>query len=73
MNCWPGPKASPWTLHTRLKTAHDDWKASRDDATLVEEVLTLSEQFGKQRSDDAPLKRLRREDLELICFEYVTG
>jgi superfamily II DNA or RNA helicase len=60
-------------LHAKLKTAHEGWKASRDDATLVEEVLTLSEQFGKQRTDDAPLKRLRREDLELICFEYVTG
>jgi hypothetical protein len=60
-------------LHARLRTAHEGWKASRNDATLVEEVLTLSEQFGKQRAADAPLKRLSREDLELICFEYVTG
>jgi hypothetical protein len=60
-------------LHARLKTAHEGWKASSDDATLVEEVLTLAGPFGKQRADEAPLKRLCREDLELICFEYVSG
>jgi hypothetical protein len=60
-------------LHVRLKTAHEDWKSARGDARLVEEVVTLSEQFGKQKSEDAPLKRLRREDLELICFEYVSA
>lgn len=60
-------------LHAKLKTAHDSWKESRDDVALVDEVVMLSEQFGKQRADDAPLKRLRREDLELICFEYVSG
>jgi superfamily II DNA or RNA helicase len=60
-------------LHANLKSAHESWKESRDDATLVEKVLALAKQFGKQRADDAPLKRLRREDLELICFEYVTG
>src|SRR6266436_4587976 len=36
-------------LHAKLKTANDNWKASKDDATLVEEVAGLSEQFGKQR------------------------
>lgn len=60
-------------LHAKLKTAHDTWKESRDDGALVDEVVTLSEQFGKQRADDTPLKRLSREDLELICFEYVSG
>jgi hypothetical protein len=59
-------------LHAKLKTGHEASKGSGDGARLVEEVLALSEQFGKQRPDDAPLKRLSREDLELICFEYVT-
>jgi hypothetical protein len=60
-------------LHAKLKTAYETWRESRDDGALVDEVVTLSEQFGKQRPDDAPLKRLSREDLELICFEYVSG
>jgi hypothetical protein len=60
-------------LHAKLKMANESWKESKDDSALVEEVVTLSEQFGKQRAEVAPLKRLSREDLELICFEYVTG
>src|SRR5262249_9275129 len=60
-------------LHAKLKTAHESWKSSGDDALLVEEVVTLSEQFGKQRSEEDTFKRLSREDLELICFEYVSG
>ncbi len=60
-------------LHVRLKTAQETWKSSRDDAALVEDVLALSRQFGKQEEPDGPAKRLCREDLELICFEYVSG
>ena len=44
-------------LHAKLKTSHEGWKESRDDGALVEQVVTLSDQFGKQRADDAPLKR----------------
>lgn len=60
-------------LHAKLKAANENWKASKDDATLVEEVAGLSEQFGKQRPADGGVRRLCREDLELICFEYVSG
>ena len=60
-------------LHAKLKAAHESWKALRDDAVLVEDVVGLSEQFGKQAGDAPTLRRLRREDLELICFEYVSA
>ena len=60
-------------LHTKLKAAHESWKASKDDAALVEGVVLLSEQFGKQRAEDSPTRRLSREDLELVCFEYVSS
>jgi SNF2 family DNA or RNA helicase len=60
-------------LHVKLKTAHEAWQLSRDDCRLLEEVTMLAEQFGKQKADDGTVKRLNREDLELICFEYVTG
>jgi len=59
-------------LHVKLKTAQESWKESGDDAALVEEVVMLAEQFGKQRAADGTVKRLSREDLELICFEYVS-
>jgi superfamily II DNA or RNA helicase len=60
-------------LHAKLWTAHENWNASGNDAGLVEEVLVLAEQFGKQRTADATVKRLSREDLQLICFAYVSG
>lgn len=60
-------------LHAKLKVAHDAWKESKDDAALVGEIAGLTETFGKERATAASLKRLQREDLELICFEYVTG
>jgi hypothetical protein len=60
-------------LHVRLKAAQDTWKASEDDAALVEEVVLLAEHFGKQKAADGTVKRLSREELELICFEYVTA
>ncbi len=60
-------------LHAKLKTSYEDWKESRDDGSLVEEVLSLAEQFGKQRADNGAFKRLSRENLDLICFEYVSG
>jgi superfamily II DNA or RNA helicase/HKD family nuclease len=60
-------------LHAKLRAAHEAWKSSNEDAALIENVVTLSEQFGKQRADDGAIRRLFREDLELICFDYVSG
>src|SRR5205807_1050358 len=59
-------------LHTKLKAVHEAWKEPKDDSTLVEEVASLSEHFGKQKHEDGTVKRLSREDLEFICFEYVS-
>lgn len=60
-------------LHAKLAAAHDAWRSTRDDARLIDEVASLAQQFGKQQSDEAKHTRLVREDLDLICFEYVTG
>ena len=60
-------------LHTKLKSANENWKTTKDDSVLIDEVLKLSEQFGKQRPDDSRHLRLSKDQLELICFEYVTG
>ena len=60
-------------LHTKLKTAYDEWSAEKNDGDLVSEVRSLAEQFGKERTKASSIKQLRREELELICFEYVSG
>ncbi|HLJ12534.1 MAG TPA: hypothetical protein VKU82_15170, partial [Planctomycetaceae bacterium] len=60
-------------LHAKLKAAHDAWRESKDDAALVAEIADLAENFGKDRAVAAALPRLKREDLELICFEYVSA
>ncbi|MCH7686647.1 MAG: hypothetical protein IH899_08205 [Planctomycetes bacterium] len=60
-------------LHTKLKAAYDDWSAEKIDGDLVSEVVSLAEQFGKERTKASSIKQLSREELELICFEYVTG
>jgi hypothetical protein len=59
--------------HVKLKAARESWKESGDDTALVEQVVLLAELFGKQRAVDGTVKRLSREDLELICFEYVSA
>ena len=41
--------------------------------SLLSEIASLAEHFKKDRPTTADVKRLRREDLELICFEYVSA
>jgi superfamily II DNA or RNA helicase len=60
------------SLHARLRSLYEDWATSKDDRALVEAVFTLSEQFGKEKTE-TPSRRLTRDDLELICYEYVSS
>ena len=61
------------SLHLKLKKAHESWADGRDDQALLTAVSLLAEQFGKDRSPRDAASPLRREDLQLICFELVTG
>jgi hypothetical protein len=36
-------------------------------------VGALAEEFGKQKPKEKATKRLGREELELICFEFVSA
>ena len=60
------------SLHKKLRTTNDTWKQSRDDAALVGEVAGLADEFAKERPSEESTQRLKAEDLQLICFEYVT-
>ncbi|MFN0054550.1 MAG: hypothetical protein ACKV0T_20435, partial [Planctomycetales bacterium] len=60
-------------LHNKLKDAHQEWSASRDDKALLEDVSALAGEFSKERPTTEAKGALCRDDLTLICFEYVTG
>jgi hypothetical protein len=61
------------SLHAKLKKAHGEWSQNRDDSSLLAAVSVLADEFAKDRPTNGPAAIIRREDLELICFEYVTG
>ena len=61
------------SLHIKLKKAHDSWSESRDDTSLLAAIGVLANQFSKERTASESVSGTKREDLELICFEYVTG
>ena len=60
-------------LHAKLQGHYDEWSAKKDDKELVEAVFTLSEQFGKEKRVQTAPQRLTAEDLELICYEYISS
>jgi len=61
-------------LHNKLREAYDNWYETKGDAALLGTVAELAERFGKDRpASPVSQKRLTADELELICFEYVTG
>lgn len=61
------------SLHKKLKDTHQDWNTSRDDRALVDMVSALAGEFSKDRPTTEAKGALGRDNLTLICFEYVTG
>ncbi|MBN2561149.1 MAG: helicase [Phycisphaerae bacterium] len=58
----------------KLKTAWAAWRDERKDEDLLASVTTLARDFAKDPSrEDAGEAALTRDDLELICFEYVSS
>lgn len=61
------------SLVVKLRATHEVWNKDHDDSKLLSDVLALAEEFAKEPSASNGGKRLRVEDLELICFEYVSS
>lgn len=61
------------SLHKQLKGIYEEWNTNKNDAELVSKVLSLAEEFGKERTIVSDIKQLTSDDLELICFEYVSA
>jgi|GEM_PF-5388567 len=51
----------------------DPQPESMTDASFVSKISELGEEFKHDRPATSVVKRLRREGLELICFDYVSG
>ena len=60
------------SLHLKLRDAHQQWQSDRDHGGLLTTVADLAEEFSKVRQTSPANERLKREDLTLVCFEYVT-
>jgi hypothetical protein len=62
------------SLHLKLRDAHQQWQKDRDHGALLTSVASLAAEFSKQRPvHPTTMERLTRDDLTLVCFEYVTG
>ena len=62
-----------WEDAKELRKAHDAWSENREDASLLAAIGVLADQFSKERTTPKSIGKTRREELELVCFEYVTG
>ena len=60
------------SLLVKLRKAYQSWSEGRDDQALLAAVGLLAEEFGKGQPPVEGGESIRREDLELICYEYVT-
>ena len=56
-----------------MKDAYGRWSKDADDAALLSSVARLREDFSKQPEGIAGPRQLTRDDLTLICFEYVSA
>jgi SNF2 family DNA or RNA helicase len=61
------------SLHLKLKGVYDLWASTHDDPALLAAVALLAEEFSKDRPTGQPQRALCREDLTLVCFEYVSS
>ncbi|MCH7728172.1 MAG: helicase, partial [Planctomycetes bacterium] len=61
------------SLHVKLRKTYDAWHETRDDTVLLAAVGVLAEEFSKDTPSSTSPGATARDDLELICFEYVTG
>lgn len=59
-------------LHHDLKRKYEQWSQGHDDQTLLASIATLSAEYSKNRRSGTT-SELIREQLELICFQHVTG
>ncbi|HUY36007.1 MAG TPA: helicase-related protein [Pirellulales bacterium] len=60
-------------LHMKLKGLYETWTTARDDVALLAATVVMADEFGKERPSPTASVVLRRGNLTLVCFEYVSG
>ena len=60
------------SLHVKHKEIYERWVATRDDTALLGVIGGPAELFATDRPNLQPARRLKREDPNLICYEYLT-
>jgi len=62
----------PPALVKELKKLHAEFKNSSDVGAFVEDICSMADKYGTtDRVSQETLPELQREDLKLICFDYV--
>lgn len=67
-----GQPAGPFVIKT-MRAAFKAWTDNPDDSALLGGIMNLEADFAKGLSTTSPASTLRREDLKLVCFEYISG
>ena len=60
-------------IHVRLREVYAEWTSSHDDVGLLSAIGILADQFGKDRQPAGNVKRIARENLILVCYEYLSA
>lgn len=60
-------------LLARLRAVRTAFNEHKDDGRLAGELIELAKEYRKPEEGESGLGRVRREDLRLVCFEYVSG
>ncbi len=66
-----GQPTGPFVIK-ELKAAFKAWTEDPADPALLDAIMDLQADFAKGLSNGSTTNTLRREDLKLVCFEYVS-
>ncbi len=57
----------------QLRKVRADYAEHQDDQRLAAELVGMAQEYLKTDEDKTGLEQARREDLQLVCFEYVSS
>jgi superfamily II DNA or RNA helicase len=60
-------------LAVKLKEARRIWQTSSDATALIQRLLQLASEYGKADANLSDGPTLSKDDLQLVCFEYISA
>lgn len=61
------------SIHAKLKAVYAEWRAMQDDQALCNDLKELADEFARDGRVGPSVMGLTRDQLTLICFEYLTA